>query len=323
MIKFCLFVSVFLLARLTQAQALELEQPVACEFGKECWIQQYADHDPGPAASDYTCGSATYNAHDGTDFRIRDTAQNVKVISAAAGKVLGLRDGMDDRLINSPEEIAALGNRECGNGVVIDNGNGWQTQYCHMRKGSVVVKKGDIVDVGQELGLVGFSGAAAFPHLHLSVRHNGEKIDPFSGPNAVDCHSPRKTLWSANARAALSYQAGEVISFSFDSRKFELTELLSGIQGRDKPKIQWDTLVANAVLINVQQGDQISLVVTGPSGEIARSAQSPDRNKAQFYVYAGKKFKSSALANGDYKAVLVVKRDDKTISEKTIIDTVK
>ena len=321
MIRFCLFGFGFSLVGLLQAQALELEQPLACVFGQDCWIQQYADHDQGPAATDYTCGSETYNAHDGTDFRVRDTIQSVNVIAAAAGKVLAVRDGMNDRLINSPDEIAALGNRECGNGVVIDNGSGWQTQYCHMRKGSVVVKKGDVVGIGNALGVVGFSGAAAFPHLHLSVRLNGNKIDPFSGPNAVVCHGARNTMWSAKAIAALSYHSGEVISFSLDSQKFELSKLLAGEQGREKPKAQWNTLVANAVLINMQKGDEISLVVIGPSGEMARNTVSPDRNKAQFYIYAGKKI--AQLGIGDYKAVLVVKRDGDVIVEKTIVDVVK
>jgi murein DD-endopeptidase MepM/ murein hydrolase activator NlpD len=321
MMKFCLFTVGFFFVGLMRAQALELEQPVACKFGKECWIQQYADHDQGPAAVDYTCGTETYNAHDGTDFRVRDTTQSVNVIAAAAGKVLGMRDGMDDYLINSPEEIAALGNRECGNGVVIDNGDGWQTQYCHMRKGSVVVKKGDLVEVGRPLGIVGFSGAAAFPHVHLSVRHNGTKIDPFTGPNVADCHGTPNSMWSERAKVDLGYHPSDAISFSIDSRKFELSELLAGQQGREEPKVQWNALVANAMVINSQKLDEITLVVTGPSGEIARNTQKPDRNKAQFYVYAGKKF--SGLPIGEYKALLIIKRGGNVLVEKSISKFVK
>jgi murein DD-endopeptidase MepM/ murein hydrolase activator NlpD len=321
MIRFWIFSLWYILAGFLPAEAFELEQPLDCVFGTDCWIQQYADHDQGPGAVDYTCGVATYNAHDGTDFRVRDTTQNVKVIAAAAGKVVGARDGMDDHLINSQEEIAALGNRECGNGVVIDNGDGWQTQYCHMRKGSVAVKKGDMVEVGKQLGLVGFSGAAAFPHVHLSVRNNGIKVDPFTGPNAAECHSTPNSMWSAKAKVALGYHSSDVVSFSFDSQKFELSELLAGQQGLEEPNARWNTLVANAVVINAQKLDEIKLVVSGPSGEIARNTQQPDRNKAQFYIYAGKKFPQ--LQPGDYKAVLTIKRSGTVIVEKTITDVVK
>ena len=322
MVKLFLYIIGFFTAGLLQAQALELEQPLACTFGVDCWIQQYADHDQGPAAVDYTCGTETYDKHDGTDFRIRDTTQNVDVIVAAAGTVLGVRDGMDDHMINSQEEIAALGNRECGNGVLIDNGDGWQTQYCHMRKGSVAVKQGDVVELGQKLGDVGFSGAAAFPHMHLSVRRNGAKIDPFSGPDASDCHAQRQNIWSSKANTALVYHAGELISLSFDSRKFELNELLAGEAGRTKPESHWDTLVANAVLINLQKGDEISLVVTGPNGELAHNTQILDRSKAQYYLYSGKKFKDHRLVIGNYKAIVSLKRDGKAILEKTISDVV-
>ena len=321
MIRFWIFSLWYILAGFLPALAFELEQPLACVFGTDCWIQQYADHDPGPAAVDYTCGVATYNAHDGTDFRVRDTTQNVYVIAAAAGKVVGMRDGMDDHLINSAEEIAALGNRECGNGVVVDNSDGWQTQYCHMRKGSVAVKKGDVVEVGKQLGLVGFSGAAAFPHVHLSVRHSGIKIDPFTGPNAADCHEAANSMWSAKAKVALAYHPTDVISFSFDSQKFELSELLAGQQGRQEPNTQWNTLVTNAVVINAQMLDEITLVVSGPSGEIARNIQKPDRGKAQFYIYAGKKF--SGLQVGDYKALLIIRRGGNVIIEKSISKFIK
>ena len=38
----------------------------------------------------------------------------------------------------------ATAGRNCGNGVTLDHGDGWQTQYCHMRRGSVAVKVADL-----------------------------------------------------------------------------------------------------------------------------------------------------------------------------------
>ena len=70
--------------------------------------------------------------------------------------------------------------QDCGNGVLVDHGDGWETQYCHMKQGSVRVTSGDAVGAGAVLGQIGQSGMAAFPHLHLSVRHNADKIDPFA-----------------------------------------------------------------------------------------------------------------------------------------------
>jgi hypothetical protein len=72
--------------------ALELELPIACTPGSDCFIQQYVDLDPGSGIRDYMCGGETYDGHDGTDIRLRNTAdveRGVAVLSAAPGVVLG------------------------------------------------------------------------------------------------------------------------------------------------------------------------------------------------------------------------------------------
>ncbi len=63
-----------------------------------------------------------------------------------------------------------------GNCVVIDHGQGLQTIYMHLSQ--FAVKPGDRVGRGQNLGLVGGTGRATGPHLHLAVRWRGEYLDP-------------------------------------------------------------------------------------------------------------------------------------------------
>ncbi|MGH6864860.1 MAG: M23 family metallopeptidase [Methyloceanibacter sp.] len=155
------------------AAAMELDLPTACTPGDDCLIQQYVDRDSGPDLSDYTCGGQTSDGHDSTDFRLRDLKEvekGVAVLAAAIGVVVGIRDGVTDRLMRSEEDRAAVGEQECGNGVRIDHGDGWSMQYCHMRNGPVAVKEGDKVEAGTKLGEVSYSGAAAFPQMHLSQR---------------------------------------------------------------------------------------------------------------------------------------------------------
>tara|TARA_B100000029_G_scaffold461042_1_gene492511 strand:- start:904 stop:1161 length:258 start_codon:yes stop_codon:yes gene_type:complete len=48
-----------------------LSMPIDCEVGKDCYIQDYVDTDPGAGVADYTCGMRAYDTHRGTDFRIR------------------------------------------------------------------------------------------------------------------------------------------------------------------------------------------------------------------------------------------------------------
>jgi murein DD-endopeptidase MepM/ murein hydrolase activator NlpD len=88
-----------------------------------------------------------------------------------------------------------------GNGVVIDHGNGWETQYCHLKQGSVQVVTGETVTTGTALGQIGQSGRAEFPHVHFAVRHEGAKIDPFA-PEATACGAAGDDLWASGPAAS-------------------------------------------------------------------------------------------------------------------------
>jgi murein DD-endopeptidase MepM/ murein hydrolase activator NlpD len=63
-----------------------------------------------------------------------------------------------------------------GNCVVLDHGQGLQTLYMHLSE--IKVEEGARVTKGEELGLVGGTGRATGPHLHLGVRWRGEYLDP-------------------------------------------------------------------------------------------------------------------------------------------------
>jgi murein DD-endopeptidase MepM/ murein hydrolase activator NlpD len=52
--------------------------------------------------------------------------------------------------------------------------------YGHMLQGSLAVKVGDVVAVGQLVGQVGSSGASTGPHLHFSIYLNGVAVDPYA-----------------------------------------------------------------------------------------------------------------------------------------------
>ncbi|MEQ8702761.1 MAG: M23 family metallopeptidase [Phaeodactylibacter sp.] len=63
-----------------------------------------------------------------------------------------------------------------GNRVIIDHGYGYQTLYAHMKR--IDVKEGDTVVRGDQIGLVGNTGASTAPHCHYEVTVNGEKVNP-------------------------------------------------------------------------------------------------------------------------------------------------
>jgi len=124
-----LLAALVLCAAPAAAQDLTLGFPADCTPGDGCVIQNHFDHDPGPGFSDFRCGGLGYDGHDGTDIRVPTPADMaaLDVLAAAPGRVRGVRDGMPDIPQGSPGAPDVAG-RDCGNGVVIDHGGGWETQ---------------------------------------------------------------------------------------------------------------------------------------------------------------------------------------------------
>lgn len=303
------------------AAAFELSLPVDCRIGTECFIQQYADHDAGPGTSDYACGGQTYDGHDGTDIRVAsvaDVSRGVPVIAAAQGQIIGARDGMDDHLVRSKEDRAAIADRECGNGVLIDHDDGWQTQYCHLRKGSVTVKRGDYVQLGAKLGEIGYSGDAAFPHVHLTVRKDKKPLDPFKPEGGSVCGMADNALWSQVARSVLAYQAGELLHLGFSDRPVELPELEQGTTQAAVPRSGAEALLAYMWGINLQKDDAITLTLSGADGTVlAANTETLDRNKAQYMRFVGKKRPQGGWPTGIYKATVEVTRKGAMVINRT------
>ena len=127
------------------------------------------------------------------------------------GRVLRARDNMPDVSVRLTGRNA-VHDRECGNGLVIAHADGFETQYCHMAEGSLVVKAGDTVAAGQKLGHVGLSGDTEFPHLHITVRHDGKMIDPFAYGEPEGACSGGVSLWQPSLQADLRYKAGTVLN---------------------------------------------------------------------------------------------------------------
>ena len=53
---------------------------------------------------------------------------------------------------------------------------GFKSRYAHMS--SIKVKKGQQVDRGHLLGLVGSTGKSTGDHLHYEIEKDGKKVDP-------------------------------------------------------------------------------------------------------------------------------------------------
>ncbi|ESQ90209.1 hypothetical protein ABAC460_10690 [Asticcacaulis sp. AC460] len=305
---------------LTQAPGgFSMGSPIACDIGKDCVIQQYADRDPnkGPA-SDYTCGGATYDGHDGTDFRIPDKvaqARGVAVLAVADGVVAGVRDGAPDWEVGAYNQAAVPSDRACGNRVVVIHGNGWHTQYCHMRQGSISVKDGQKVKAGDKLALVGQAGWAAFPHLHLGVFKDNKPVDPFN-LSASCSPTTATTLWNAGVRQQMVYAGRQMLNAGFAPGPVTMDAIERGnipMATRSSP-----ALVAWVRAINLQSGDVQTLTIYKPDGKVLVTSAQPmlDRNKAQYMAFTGERPPGGSWPKGKYRATYTVTAGTKTVLYK-------
>jgi hypothetical protein len=261
------------------------------------------DHDAGARDVDWRCGPRAPGNHKGTDFAVADltAAAATRVLAAAAGTVLGVRNDMPDvNILEGGRE--AIAGKECGNGLVIDHGDDLHTQYCHLRQGSVTVRSGQRVERGQDLGRVGLSGETELPHLHLSVRRHGREVDPFTG-GAMDgtCGTGATApLWDAATLAALPYEARRPYRAGFAGGPAERLAARKGDYDAPPPAdaaalVLWfDGFAPRA-------GDSLTFIITAPDGrELFRTEKKIERDNAQWFGFAGLKRKQPRWPAGRY-----------------------
>lgn len=90
------------------------------------------------------------------------------VLAPADGTIVFVVDAVDDYPPGERERYFVPGNT-----VVIDHGDDEFSVLAHFKKGSIVVKRGQKVKVGQKLGQVGNSGNTSDPHIHWHLATQG------------------------------------------------------------------------------------------------------------------------------------------------------
>ncbi len=300
----------FLTLALAQpAGAFELAWPADCALGTTCHIQQYVDHDPGPAATDFTCGPLSYDGHDGTDIALNsraEMAQGVAVLAAARGVVKAVRDGVEDF------QPRILG-KECGNGVIITHEGGWETQYCHMEKGSLLVKPGEPVETGAKLGLIGQSGWADFPHVHLTVRHDGQTVDPFEPDPTAACNAtPGPGLWNR----PVPYEPGGFFAAGFAAVPPTYEAVRAGI---DTPSLATNApgIVLWAFAFGTRKDDVMTFQITGPGGAFFSHGTVLEKPQAQMFRAEGRKLTLPEWPVGAYHGVVSLFRSGTKVDQVT------
>ena len=305
-----------LLALLSAAGPLAAEPflgfPVACTLGQTCFIEDYVDTAPEPGkARDFTCGLNTRDNHRGTDIALPDPAAleaGVAVLAAAPGIVLRTRDSMPD----DPAMPGVTDQNACGNAVLIEHENGYDTLYCHLRQGSVRVAQGAPVALGDRLGSVGLSGQTNHPHLHFTVLRDGKTVDPFR-PEASDSCNPDsgETLWIAPP----PYHATLLRLAGFSDAVPDHSALRSGTARRDRIAPD-QALVVYAEAGFAEHGDVVTITAFGPQGEIFRHSRIMKAPKVSQLPAFGKRAPPGGWPPGRYRGRITLTRGDTLVANR-------
>lgn len=317
MIRAALILTLLVFAAPLAAKDIILNLPIDCTLGQDCHVQHYVDHDPGTGVADFTCGALSYDGHKGTDFALPSLAAmkaGVNVLSAAPGRVAAIRNDMPDIKQGAPD-APDVTNAECGNGVLINHGGGWETQYCHMKQGSITVEDGQRVAKGTVLGQVGLSGLTQFPHVHLSVRKDGRVVDPYDADETHSCdHPDRLILW----QTGVPYVPAGIIDLGFGVAVPEYAQVKAGIPRRETLSVDAPALVLWVYAFGGQKGDILEMVISGPDGEVVHHQGALEKSQTQFFRAVGWRNKGAGWAAGAYTGAVLLERDGVEIARRSI-----
>ena len=284
---------------------LAIGMPIDCKLGHDCWIvnlqRHYITDNPAGKQVDYLCGSKTYDGHKGTDFAIRDIEvmqQGVNVIATTDAVVRGVRDGMEDISIRESGQDAIKG-RECGNGVVLRSGD-FEYQYCHLKKWSIAVSKGQTVKKDDVLGEVGLSGNTEYPHVHLSVRKKrGDtwiEYDPFYG-RGYKCGLDPKPIWDNADMLARHINTGMVYHYGFSYEVPDINKVRKGYYNNLSYESNPKMIIAWMEVFSADAGDKIVFsLYTDDADQPLIKEHEFKKYKARYFFYLGKKLNGKELA---------------------------
>jgi hypothetical protein len=226
-----------------------------------------------------------------------------------------MRNDVPDISVRDPA-APPLAGRDCGNGVVVAHPGGWETQYCHMARGSIAVVPGQTVTAGTPLGRVGLSGNTEFPHLHLGVRLDGKSVDPFADGGAPGQCGGGRSLWRPASGVAGAYHRGAVLAAGFATGPVGMADATAhGANQTPRPNRTAPALVAFVQAIGLEAGDVQHLLLTAPDGNtLAENRAAPlDHDKAQTILYAGRRRPDALWPAGPYRARYTVLRGGRPV----------
>jgi murein DD-endopeptidase MepM/ murein hydrolase activator NlpD len=169
---------------------------------------------------------------------------NKPVIAPENGIIEEVLDGIEDNIIGQVNL-----KENWGNTIIIKHSDEVYSKLCHLKKGSIKVKKGEEVKFGQIVALCGNSGRSPFPHLHFQLQSY-----PFIGSATLDYplsnyvgHVDGNFSLHTHSRPIINQQvsnieANSLLVSAFNFIPGQVFEF-NGSSGPEKQKVSWEVKV--------------------------------------------------------------------------------
>jgi murein DD-endopeptidase MepM/ murein hydrolase activator NlpD len=171
---------------------------------------------------------------------------------------------------------------------------------------------------GQQIGQVGLSGKTEFPHLHLTVRHGDQVVDPFAfGVSKGECGAGA-SLWSAEVQALLTYRERAVLNAGFAPQPVTM-DLIEAGKTTNPVDEDISVMVAFVRTIGLKVGDSQRLLIRAPDHLIIADHSVPalDRNKAQTLIFVGARRLPAGWMQGTYTASYMVTQELRVVLDRS------
>ena len=99
------------------------------------------------------------------------------VVAPIAATVAMAKDGLPDHV---PGKASMDIENPAGNSVALELDTGTYLLIAHLQQGSVLVKRGDVVQEGQPIGACGNSGNTSEPHIHIHHQRQNPRGRPLN-----------------------------------------------------------------------------------------------------------------------------------------------
>lgn len=321
----------------TNSFAISLSVPLNCKYGVNCFISSYFDNNPKKNKYyDYKCGNMTADNKKSTDFVLNsyfEMKKGVYVLATEKGIISAVRKDMEDVKVSLIGK-EAIRSKECGNAIRILHNQGYETEYCHLMKNSILVKKGQKVVRGQKIAKIGLSGDTDFPFLEFFLKKDNKYIDPFVGDISENSENNEETssckfkdifpLWNVITENTLKYIGTVILSYGFSDKVPNAWNARNNYYNKDVFYSDSNFIAFWADILDIKKNDIIQLEITdADSKQINYKEYKFTSNKEHSFSFTGE-FIEKKWKSGKYTGTIkLLRKNNKTNENKVIINKMK